>query len=45
MAALAVRVGVALAVARLGVGAAAPAHTDVAGLDRPCLLAGRIPSV
>ena len=45
MARLAVGVGVALAVARLRVGAAAAAHADVAGLDRPRLLAGRIPSV
>ena len=42
MAALAVRVRVALAVARLGVRAAAPAHPLVAGLDRPRLLAGRV---
>ena len=39
---LAVRVGVALAVARLGVRAAAAAHPHVAGLDRPRLLAGRV---
>ena len=45
MAALAVRVGVPLAVAGLGVGAAAPAHADVAGLDRPRLLAGRVVGV
>ena len=38
VAGLAVRVGVALAVARLGVSAAAAAHADVAGLHRPCLL-------
>jgi hypothetical protein len=42
MTALAVRVRVALAVARLRVGAAAAAHADVAGLDRPRLLAGRV---
>ena len=39
---LAIRVGVALAVARLRVGAAAAAHALVAGLDRACLIAGRI---
>ena len=42
MAGLAVRVGVALAVARLGVRAAAAAHPDVACLDRPRLLPGRV---
>ncbi len=40
---LAVCVGVALAVARLGVGAAAAAYAHVAGLDRPRLLAGGVP--
>ena len=39
---LAIRVGVALAVARLRVGAAAAAHALVAGLDRACLIASRI---
>jgi hypothetical protein len=39
---LAVRVRVALAVPRLRVRAAAAAHALVAGLDRPCLLAGRV---
>jgi hypothetical protein len=38
MAGLAVRVGAALAVARLGVSAAAAAHPDVTRLDRPRLL-------
>ena len=38
---LAVPVGVALAVARLGVGAATAAHALVAGLHRPRLLPGR----
>ena len=42
---LAVRVRVALAVARLRVRAAAAAHADVAGLDRPRLLAGRVVEV
>jgi hypothetical protein len=37
---LAIGVRVSLAVARLGVGTAAPAHPDVARLDRPRLLAG-----
>ena len=45
VAGLAVRVGVALAVARLRVRAAAAAHADVAGLDRPRLLAGRVVEV
>jgi hypothetical protein len=45
MAGLAVRVGVALAVARLRVGTAAAAHADVAALDRPRLLAGRVVEV
>ena len=40
MAGLAVRVGVALAVTRLGVGAAAAANPLVESLDRPCLLTG-----
>jgi hypothetical protein len=39
---LAVRVRVALAVAGLGVCAAAAAHSDVPGLDRPRLLAGGV---
>src|SRR5204863_1589370 len=42
---LAVRVGVALAVARLRIGAAATAHADVARLYRPSLLAGRVVEV
>jgi hypothetical protein len=42
---LSVGVGLALAVPRLRVGAAAAAHPDVAGLDRPRLLAGRIVEV
>jgi hypothetical protein len=42
MAALAVRVGVAFAVARLGVVAAAAAHADVARFDRPGLLTGGV---
>jgi hypothetical protein len=42
VAALAVAVGVALAVARLGGGAAAAAHPLVAGLDRLGLLAGGV---
>jgi hypothetical protein len=45
MAGLAVRVGVSLAVTRLGVRAVAAAHTDVPGLDGPRLLPGRILSV
>jgi len=45
VAGLAVRVGVAFAVARLGVGAASAAHADVPGLDRPRLLAGRVVEV
>ena len=42
MAGLAVPVGVTLAVARLGVRAAAAAHADIARLDRPRLLAGGV---
>ena len=42
VAALAIRVRVPLAVARLRVGAAAAAHPDVARLDRPGLLPGRV---
>jgi hypothetical protein len=45
MAALAVGVGVALSVAGLRVRAAAAAHTDVAGLNRPRLLAGGVVEV
>ena len=45
VAGLAVRVRVAFAVARLGVGAAAATHPDVAGLDRPRLLARRVVEV
>jgi hypothetical protein len=45
MAGLAVRVGVALAVARLRVGAAAAAHPLVARLDRPRLLPGGVVEV
>lgn len=45
VAGLAVRIRVPLSVARLGVRAAAPAHPDVAGLDRSRLLAGRIVEV
>ena len=42
---LAVRVGIALAVARLRVRTAAAAHPLVARLDRPGLLAGRVVEV
>ena len=45
MAHLAIRVGIALAVARLGVSAAAAAHAEVPGLDRPGLLPGRVVEV
>jgi hypothetical protein len=45
VAGLAVRVGVPLAVARLRVRAASPAHAHVAGLDRPRLLPGRVVKV
>ena len=45
VAGLAVRVGVALAVARLRVRATAAARSDVAGLDRPRLRAGRVVEV
>src|SRR6478672_4919177 len=45
MAALAVRVRVALSVARLRVGAAAAAHADVARLDRTRLRPGRVVEV
>jgi hypothetical protein len=42
VAALAIRVGVALAVGRLRVGAAAAAHPEVAGLDRSRFRAGGV---
>ena len=42
MAALAIPIGVALAVARLGVGAAAAAHPDIPRLDRPRLVSGGV---
>ena len=45
MAGLAVRVGIALAVPRLGVGAAAAAHPHVARLDRSSLLPRRVVEV
>src|SRR5256885_1627777 len=45
VAGLAVGVRVAVAVPRLGVRAAAAAHADVAGLDRPGLLPGRVVEV